>query len=1412
MRTAKRIAVLALALTSMIGAVAGCSYRNPEINRAVNPYWEKAEFNPNDTWYYTTTVVESAPNAGMWGGPGDGEFLVLERIRWEVTEDWLMGYRDYAAAPGTEIDSLEGGDQIFQGQPVAAFPITDHFDLRKNYDALSGEETNEVVENRELPWHERKYMRVNWNRNEVHVANWRVPAAVLGSSWVVQENNPGDPKRWRFDFENDYFEITTRAAYEPDLYAVLGLYGYGHYYDFAAAVIDVRHSFMKVDPNNDYIPLNMPDSVVRVDANGEEVRDANGSPERVSIFDRFGYFTTWDRAVWHPERGFTSFAEQNYAIRFNIWEKSRDENGMEIPLVDRTPKPMIWYTNQRHPDQLWNAAVRVADGWNDAFKNTVFHAQPGKYDSVADVPDMFVLRENTCNDDNVATVLAGLPSTINVAVREAAKTLTFDGTIESVTSRIAWANSYDNTDELSTRTDLEAQAKADLERICSALEYYTAPDKTGDDASITPFSYERVGDLRYNMLNGIVEKTTAGWLGVATLLADPLTGEEIKATANLSISSLDRWAWGADEALRAMEGEVELTDILYGYDIERFTQKKLAESREFATIRASDEMRARMDERFMELGGAAQALKEIPRDHSQQRLARLAGSRIEEALLSDDDLLGYGQVDAAQLAEFEGDFDAALLDRVSPLRGRFEDRKPADALRRFDEMARLGIEPIEFIDQMAFGAAIRYRNLSPRERQEKIREDLYVGVQLHEVGHTIGLRHNFEASSDAINYGPDFWRIQELPADLDDALGATLGSADQETVQTCLDYVDMLRTKYEDNTLTMTTQECLGQNHGMYSTIMEYNGHWAADIGGLKPYDYAAVAFGYAQLVEVFDQPTTANRTDKEVDRWSRLNDWRDITTTVAPSKEALYDRSYVAFDWDHATTSMQLPADTVPYRFCTDMYLTDTCLRWDFGPDARTNAAYDLYNYEQRYFFTHFAHDKYWDALAGFWGFGSWWGAVGKDWGIINNFTEKMRWYTYRKATDPEFTGSYAEEDLLATTVLGLNHISHVLGHPAPGDYLTVPQYWVDTYFEQDDPLTADRLAPTDIMRPYSWLDYCDALEFAEVEEVTSNASPEPIAVPVGAAPGYNYGKVELGDGRPFALGYNNTDSEEWVISYVGTYYSKDYALYSLGDTAAWFPRTDFINDPRAFYVSWYRLFPNEVGGLINKYVTEKYADLGPVVSPTGEIVPRDLIDISTGQAPDYTGYSRIPPLVSFNNQYYAAVYALALMSSQYDGQYDMANHFLIAVEGASDDMGLFESLANDPQTADKVVEFQHPTSGRRVRAVDNGVNSIAADLVRRANFMKDRFMVLDECVAGTRNPATTPFCQCAGTYTVVTDPNGEKGFNCRDPFLEAPGTGSCGDYELVNRRDSARERMDDMADFIDDIRLVRSYFTNGY
>jgi hypothetical protein len=121
--------------------------------------------------------------------------------------------------------------------------------------------------------------------------------------------------------------------------------------------------------------------------------------------------------------------------------------------------------------------------------------------------------------------------------------------------------------------------------------------------------------------------------------------------------------------------------------------------------------------------------------------------------------------------------------------------------------------------------------------------------------------------------------------------------------------------------------------------------------------------------------------------------------------------------------------------------------------------------------------------------------------------------------------------------------------------------------------------------------------------------------------------------------------------------------------------------------------------------------------------------------------------------------------------------------------------------------VEFQHPLSQRKYRAVEVGPNPIAADLLRRAEVLKERYQVLDDCVEGVRDPGAEPYCQC--TSSVEQRP---EGLYCRSGIvLEEAGTGFCGWYELENRRDRAREIMDDVVDFIDDVRYLNGlYGTN--
>ncbi len=1418
----------ALATMATLAVVpAGCTHRNPDVDRVVDPYWPKSDFvGDNATWYYRSTVVDTASGSGgNWNTVADGDWLLLERLRWEVTEDQLIGYRDYASAPGTENDLWEGADDVYDGSPVAIFAITGHFDVQRSYDSLTGEETNVIVENTERPWYDREYFRVDWSGNLVPTYRFHSTFEQVADSYVVQGNKPGDPKRYRFEHDEngqlDYFEVTTRSQYFPELYAYYGLNGPGYMYDGAAMMLDVRHSFLRATEDDlvDYQPLDMPGTVVLTDAEGNEVRDERGMAERVGIWDRFGIYSTGGRFYWDPNRGVTDAGRQYHATVFDIWQKTYDD-GQLIPVQDRTPKPIIYYTNVTHPKQLLRASIeRVGGEWNKAFKEAVFLTQTldvpeadRPYDSVDDVPDMFIVRENDCNPSNVESVLAGLPAHIQTNVmlaarqseRDANGDILFDGTIASVVERYELANAADNDAPFGVRQGMETEALEDLERICSALEYYTDPAISGDE-SMEPFKYQRFGDVRYSMLNLIMQDHHNAWLGYGPMLGDPVTGRTVQATANIAMSHLDTAVERYTQMVDAMNGLIDQNDLISGMDVEAYMLDKLARSDELATFEPSEELRRSMSRRLAGLGPSGEALREISPTYVEDRLARIKGTPLETRLITPEDAIVFGGVDIATVMAGDLSLDEALLEELSPARGRGGKRAAA----REKQIQKLGartMDTIELVDRFGWSVALRLKDEPDRrKRAEKIREELYVAVQLHEVGHNVGLYHNFEASTDALNYGERFWRLQTYPTDPVAALSdANIPDDERAIIDSCITEQLALNERLEeagyDSNIEFTTQECLGQQEGMYSSIMDYHGTWNGDFSGLGPYDKAAIKFAYGKLLETFPTDNLAvDPASTDLKRWTYYNDWRKISEDLLTSATAVNEREHIRYDWSAATASEAPPPNAVPYRFCPGGLAGETpwCQTGDFGPDMRSNAALHMTRYYQYYFFTHFNRGRLWDYSVGG---GN--GAILTDEMILADFTKKMQWYVYLSLTDPEFAGSYAQEDFLATTIMGLNHFSAVIGQPASGVISSVPAYQVETTIglAPDDP---DRLAPSDIMIPWAWQGQCEALFIAD----TNNSG-----FPTAAKPGYQLSYVPLGDGRPFFLGLTD-DYEEWYIRYIGSFWAKEAALFYLGYNYAYFPRTNDLVDPRVYDISWYRLFPEAVGGVYDSIITERDHEIGPLVDEDGNIIARQMIDPATGEPPVYgSEYKKLLPSIAYNHRFSSMYYAHALMSSRFDAQTDFMKSFKVAVEGASDDFGTFDyvidqAVANGDDPADYVAEFTHPVSGRRVRALNTGDNAVAYHVVQRANQQKERYMRLHDCVNDVDGLAQTdPYCACI--QVVETRANGDR--FCSEPYLQPPGVGECAVYDLQRREDRAREQLDDAADYVDDIRTFNYYYSD--
>jgi hypothetical protein len=262
-------------------------------------------------------------------------------------------------------------------------------------------------------------------------------------------------------------------------------------------------------------------------------------------------------------------------------------------------------------------------------------------------------------------------------------------------------------------------------------------------------------------------------------------------------------------------------------------------------------------------------------------------------------------------------------------------------------------------------------------------QQIYRGTAQHEVGHTLGLRHNFEASTDALNYHKHFWDLKLDPN------GAVVNPFAPETA----------------------AQSQGSMRMHMVASVMDYTAKFNSRFLGVGLYDKAALKFGYGDMVQVFDHPpvldaapdaglapmaqylatpqdsdpsvvmlqdhgvTDLNKINRRIhyttlpkyyggvsNMYARHDvSWRDIKGTPCAQDSdcggkicaKLGEASFCA---DKATR-----ASEVPFRFCSDEYngQTPSCATFDEGADPYEITRNALEDYENYWFFWGYMRDN---------------------------------------------------------------------------------------------------------------------------------------------------------------------------------------------------------------------------------------------------------------------------------------------------------------------------------------------------------------------------------------------------------------------------------------------------------------------
>ncbi|MFH0903272.1 MAG: zinc-dependent metalloprotease, partial [Pseudomonadota bacterium] len=982
-----------LVLTAAVIAFPGCTCAPATVNTVQPNAAPKSVF--TGEWYYRVTVADVPFGTAVTFTGAQGEF---ERLRWRIEESYLLGYRSYQRIADSDSSTRStAGNQadLYYGAPIVAFAIDKHFDIRRSYDHRTGEETNVIEENTEKPWYEREYMRVDWSENEAETGYEfaGIPLRVM----ELVSTNPTDTDAPSFDDSDgdgvvDAINLHIKALAEPDTidgedgkHPVCGNM-LREQYDCNPSEIVLNASFLRVDPTREYA--------------GTEYDDR--------WMHTFGYFDQ-ERLTYDRRYGLTEPNRIRYTKRHNIWKGwfAKDEQGQivcdgtddkgsprsgpcngfsasESPTprllryAEREVRPIAYHVNADFDPSLLEVAEQVVDSWNEPFRDTVNGLRFWECVDAGGTADSC---QKTMDPDLEVFILCP-------------------------------HNPSQDGDPPECSTDH------------TGPEY--KPDGTPDIA--------RIGDLRYHFMYLIHDPliySPAGYgpsagdpKGGAIVLSDGAelalgAGEIISGNAFVYGHVLDMLATDVTDMVQLINGNIAETAFVDGENVESWVKAMKSGGGAASSLAgrtfgmpdgrqqaySADDLRTILDR--MDGSWAAPLHAELssmpapttPPEVSQY-LARvrtaldsagmLGGGAAEarahwdsllaspfDDLLWDEETLAANGYDPASLASGISSIpsNASPLDVLDPARRQARSQWQLVAAEH-----AVDFDPLGYSDPTLLGRALAYKQegKSYEEIWKVARELLFLGLTQHEVGHTLGLRHNFAGSYDAFNFFPRYWELRR-----DGNMGP----------------------RHRDPESAAETDGRMREY--MYSSIMDYHAARNSDWQGLGHWDKAAIKFGYGSLVEVLtavppgqvipglqnfetlgwiayfnsihtypavsgirysngewlqlhytDYPAIAGDLEARVDvPFARL---QPVFPPDAGKATALSDGLVVSRP---AAGLLEIGMPAVPYRNCSDEYAWfgyPTCAQFDEGADPYEVVEFYVQKYWNSYILSNFKRSRY--------------------------------------------------------------------------------------------------------------------------------------------------------------------------------------------------------------------------------------------------------------------------------------------------------------------------------------------------------------------------------------------------------------------------------------------------------------------
>lgn len=1027
-------------------AFAGACAEPEEIDRVQPDLIKKSDL--AGEWYSLSTVVR-APFASGFVFPGlQG---TLERGIWEIEKDNLLLYRTYESVEGadqqgvrSDVDTplldadgnpvtydktlpdgsvVKATRYVYRAAPIKKFPVIGHYDVRRQYNPMTGEESNVVIEDAgEKFWFERAYIRVNFGTN---FANNFADMAFTPNTPAIYEGEEGpEDLKLRIDNDGKYMDFVVRGfVAAPSFY--LDGWGYvpsclfypwytGAYYECDEEEIHLRSSFMRVPEHNTYVPMDWNDHMM----------------------NKFGYYRS-ARSDWDELYGETWSGADRYIRRFRIWKDYVMGADGRLDYSKMEPQPVVYYLSENFPRELVRGAIDLANQWNEPFQEVVETRLNKDYDG-----RMFVLCENS------------------QAEADAARAADPNALVAETDAR--WCKDMDKP---KFNGDLRYNMLASINEPVQYGLYGYGPMHsdpiTGETIHANAFQY--TANLRLGARTAVdmieYEAGVQNFRDIteARHIESSLKAKRIKGTqGGPHRVGADASAYvgeaatvvGADMAMQMQNMGFAATDM----DLAAAGMNRLLGSDEYSYLWLNQDMAAIVGMPIEQLGTVSGPNAMVLNDFTNP--ANLGSERMlkwkmekdmhdgQHAMCKreffDDSFRGlaleykakYDQaICEGLLAEADGganlvfDFGAfkqpgARCDADPGVCGenatcQFVDQgdvkgnyciTACSAGALFDQL-RQEIRRVNQISVATYwdpnalytetkDARVAASQIAARKLVEKIREETFLDVfdrtwstvAMHEVGHNVGFRHNFASSTDALNFFPGYWDIK----------GHDVGGKWEP--------YNLFESDTESQTVNKMRQY-------QQTSIMEYSSSFNARYEGLGAYDRAAVLYGYGELVEVFENPPAYSTWEQYLaDPVTENPDQFPVETRrvqpLAKALEKVHHTNYpdlfggvdklldrkVVDAW--ATADLSKPCNQhdspydssvcggngsfcqpypngffctkpdmveVPFRFCSDEYnwTTPTCQTWDEGVDPYEIINNSIADYESYWPFWAYKRDN---------------------------------------------------------------------------------------------------------------------------------------------------------------------------------------------------------------------------------------------------------------------------------------------------------------------------------------------------------------------------------------------------------------------------------------------------------------------